>query len=52
MAFMTLKTIVLQNFKKINFTILVPFIICLLTSLVNYRPNMTLLLSNEDVKND
>ena len=47
MAFMTLKTIVSQNKKHFAFF---PFIVCLLPSLVNYKPNMTILLSWEGVK--
>ena len=51
MAFRTLKTIVLQN-KKSTFLLrnFVHFIVCLLPSLVNYRPNTTILLSMEDDK--
>ena len=48
MAFMTLKTIVFQNEKKTfqlrNF---VPFIVCLLPGLVNYRLKMTLFLQGK-----
>ena len=48
MAFMTLKTIVFQIKKKLRK--LVPFIVCLLPSLVNDRRNMTLLVPREGVK--
>ena len=46
MAFKTLKTIVFQK-KNFHFP---PFIVCLLPSLVNYRPNKTILLSREGAK--
>ena len=48
MAFMTLKITVFQNIKKTLYFNL--FIVCLLHSLVNYRHNMTILLSIEGVK--
>ena len=43
-TFMTMKTIVFQNKKTDLLRNFVPFIVCLLPSLVKYRPNMTLLL--------
>ena len=51
MTFMNLNTIVFPNKKK-NFQLrdFVPFIVSLLPSLFNYRPNMTKLLSREVVK--
>ena len=53
MAFMTLKQLFSKIKKKhFNFAILVPFIVCLLPSLVNYSPNMTLFLPWKSVKRD
>ena len=48
MVFINLKTIVFKN-KKNTFQLrnFVPFIVCLLPSLFNYRPSLTISLSRE-----
>ena len=51
MVFMTLRRIVFQNIKNtFQFRNFVPFIVCLLPSLKNYRLNMTKILSRAGFK--
>ena len=54
MSFMTLKTIVFQNKKKFLLTSKFCFflVVCLFSSRVKCRSNMTLLVSKEVVKKD
>ena len=50
MEFMTLKTVDFQNKKTLDFRNFVLFIVFRIPSLVNYRSNMTLLVSKRAVK--